>query len=132
MAVFQLRFSIRKEWKNRKLVERLITFPLIGLLHLQIPEPASRWTTMRGFVSHLSWNFIIAKYLKQEVDDRVSVWVGWTYPLWPLCNSRYKDLSVSRDQKVVTLLPIMEKLQPYGLLSKSCFYRPHLITVAPL
>ena len=28
--------------------------------------------------------------------------------LWPLCNWRYKDLSMSRDQKVVTLLTPME------------------------
>ena len=39
---------------------------------------------------------------------------------------------MSRDQKVVTLLPIMEKLLFYGLLSRSCFYHPHLIAVAPL
>ena len=30
MTAFELRFSIKKEFKNKKLVERLITFALIG------------------------------------------------------------------------------------------------------
>ena len=30
-------------------------------------------------------------------------------PLWPLCNWRYKDLSMSCEQKVMALLPPMEK-----------------------
>ena len=76
MAAFELRFSIRKKLKNRKLVERLLTLALTGLLHVQIPEPASWRTTTRAFVCHLSFNSIIAKYLKQEVDDGLSVWIG--------------------------------------------------------
>ena len=49
---------------------------------------------------HLSFlqNFIITKYLKQEVDDNLSVCVD-ECTLCPLYNWRYKDLSVSRDQK---------------------------------
>ena len=35
-----------------------------------------------------------------------------------------------RDQKVMTLLPPDGEV-PYGLLSKSCFYCPNLITVVP-
>ena len=34
---------------------------------------------------------------------------GWTKPLWSLYNWKYKDWSMSRDQKVMTLLPQMEK-----------------------
>ena len=81
MAVLELRFSIRKELK--KLVQRLISFALIRLLlmlHVQIPKPASRSTTSRAFVCHLSLNFIIAKYLKQEVDDGLSVCVDERSP----------------------------------------------------
>ena len=60
-------------------MERLISFAVFGLLHMlhvQIPGPASRSTISRAFVCHLSLNFIIAKYLKQEVDDGLSVCVG--------------------------------------------------------
>ena len=42
VAAVELRFSIRKEFKNGKLVERLISLALIGLLHVQIPEAANR------------------------------------------------------------------------------------------
>ena len=51
---------------------------------------------------HLSslQNFIIKKYLKQQFDNDQA--------LWPLYNWRYKDLSISRDKKVMTLSP-MEK-----------------------
>ena len=46
---------------------------------------------------HLSFlknllNFIITKYLVQEVDD----------DLWPLYDWIYKDLSMSHDQKIMT------------------------------
>ena len=59
---------------------------------------------------HLSFlqNFIITKYLKQEVDDDLSIFVDERSPCG-LFNCRYKDLSVSRDQKVTTLLPPIEK-----------------------
>ena len=50
----------------------------------------------------------ITKYLKQEVNDKLSVWVD-KHSSCGLCNWRYKDLSVSRDQKVIMLLPQMEK-----------------------
>ena len=61
---------------------------------------------------HLSFlqnllNFFITKYLKQ-VDDNLSIWVDKQF-LWLLYNWRYKDLSISHDQKVMTLLPPMEK-----------------------
>ena len=54
---------------------------------------------------HLSFlqnllNFIITKYLKQEVDDDLSICVDERSPCG-LYNWRYKDLSMSRDQKVM-------------------------------
>ena len=91
VAAVELRFSIRKELKNRKLVERLIIFALIGLLHVQVPEPASRWTTTGAFFCHLSLNFIIAKYWKQEVDDGLNVCVDESSPC---------GLSVTGDIKI--------------------------------
>ena len=54
---------------------------------------------------HLSFlqnllNFIITKYLKQEVDDDLSICVDERSPCG-LYNWRYKDLSMSCDQKVM-------------------------------
>ena len=61
---------------------------------------------------HLSFlqnllNFFITKYLKQ-VDDDLSIWVDKRSSCG-LYNWRYKDLSMSRDQKVMALLSLMEK-----------------------
>ena len=75
MAAFELSFSVKKELKKRKLLRRLIFFSFIGLFHVHIQEPASYSTTMRAFATHLFLNFIITKYLKQEVDDDLSVCV---------------------------------------------------------
>ena len=51
---------------------------------------------------HLSFlqnllNFIITKYLKQEVEDNLSICVDKRSP----CNRRYKDLSMPHDLKVM-------------------------------
>ena len=58
------------------------------------------------------WSFlqksIITKYLKQEVDDDHSVCVDQHSPCG-LSYWRYKDLSMLRDQKVMTLLTSIEK-----------------------
>ena len=53
-------------------------------------------------------NFIITKYWKQEVDDDLSICMDERSPCG-LYNWRYKDLSMSHDQKVMMLLPPMEK-----------------------
>ena len=45
-------------------VNEEIAFALINLFHVQIQEPASRSTTTK---------FIIAKYLKQEVNDDLNI-----------------------------------------------------------
>ena len=51
-------------------------------------------------------NFTITKYLKQEVGDNLSVCLDECR----LCGlSLTGDLSMSHDQKVMTLLPPMEK-----------------------
>ena len=42
-------------------------------------------------------NFIITKYLKQEVEDDLSICVDKRSP----CNWRYKDLSMPHDLKVM-------------------------------
>ena len=70
---------------------------------------------------HLSFlqSFIITKYLKQEVHDDLSVCVDERSPSG-LYNWRYKDLSISRDQKVMTLLSTMEK-SPIDLYHKVAF-----------
>ena len=43
---------------------------------------------------------VITNYLKQEVNDDLSVCVN-EVALWPLYNWKYKDLSISCDQKVM-------------------------------
>ena len=58
---------------------------------------------------HLSFlhnllSFIITKYLKQEVNDELSICVD-VHTVWPLNNFRYKNLSMSPDQTLMTLLP---------------------------
>ena len=55
-----------------------------------------------------SADFFITKYLKQKVDDDLSIWVDERSSCG-LYNWRYKDLSMSRDQKVMALLSPMEK-----------------------
>ena len=58
---------------------------------------------------HLSFlqnllNFSTTKYLKQEVDDDLSVYVEECSPCG-LSITGDKDVSMSRDQKVMMLLP---------------------------
>ena len=64
----------------------------------------------QGYLSFLVnlLNFIITKYLKQWVDDNLIVSMNECSPCG-LFNWRYKDLSMSHDQKVMTLLPPMKK-----------------------
>ena len=78
--------SIRKEFLKKKVNDE-IAFGLI--------KPASRSTTTRAFAFLVK--FTIAKYLKQEVDD-LSVRVDEH-------NMRYKNLSMSCNQRIMTLLP---------------------------
>ena len=95
MAAFELCFSIRKEFLKKK-VRGDIAFDLISLFHVQIQEPTGRSTTTSEFV------FLgkFAEFYYHKIFE--------TSP-WPLCNWRYKDLSMSRDQKIMTLLPPIEE-----------------------
>ena len=74
MAIFEVSFSIRKEF-TRKKVSGEIAFVLISLFHVQIQEPASRSTTTTVSLLQNLLSFIITKYLKQEVDADLSVCV---------------------------------------------------------
>ena len=79
-------------------MERLIAFDLNGFLHVQMQEPASRSTTMSAFAFDLILNFIIAKYLKQEFDNDLSI-----------CVNECSPCGLSMSHEVMMLLPIMEK-----------------------
>ena len=78
MVAFELSFNIRKEFFKNVCGE--IAFALISLFHVQ--ESASRSTTAREHLSFLQnlLRFIITKYLKQEVDHELSVWVDESSP----------------------------------------------------
>ena len=61
-------------------------------------------TTTRAFVFLAKFlKFYYHKYLKQEVDDNLSLCVVEHSPCG-LSNWRYKDLQMSSDEKVMTLL----------------------------
>ena len=84
---------------------------------------------------HLSFlqnllNFIITKYLKQEVNENLSVSMDECSPC---------GLSITGDIKIYQRHVINEndvftpnREVPYGLLSRSCFYYPNLVAAAPL
>ena len=76
------------------------------------------------------YNFIITKYLKQEVDDDISVCVDERSPC-DLSITGDKYLSISCDKKGNDVTTLDGEVR-YGLLSRSCFYCVTLITVAPL
>ena len=102
MAAFELCFSIRifkeeRYWRDCR---------WISLFYIQIQEPTSRSTTTRA----LDFLAKFTEFYYHKISETRSWWRpkrlrGWTLPLCLLCNWRYKDLSVSRDQKVMTLLP---------------------------
>ena len=80
-------------------------------------SPVTRSPTKRAFVSLAK--FIIAKYLKQEVDDDLSVCVDEHSPC---------GLSITGDIKIYQCHVIKRYDAttrigevPYGLLSRSCF-----------
>ena len=72
--------------------------------------------------------FIITKYLKQEVDDDLSICMNVRSPCGLSITGDIK-IYQSHNQKVMTLLPPMVS---YQLLSWSSFYCLNLITAAPL
>ena len=95
MAAFELCFSIRKEFLKKK-VSGENAFDLISVFHVQIQQPKSRSTTTIAFV-------FLGKFTEFYYDKIFET------SLLPLYNWRYKDLSMSCDQKVMTLLPPIGK-----------------------
>ena len=76
----QLQWQILVSERNflKKKVNGEIAFTLIILIHAQIQEIASRSTTKRAFF--FLAKFIITKYLKEEVNDNLSVCVDECSP----------------------------------------------------
>ena len=91
----ELCFNIRKEFLKKK-VSGENAFDLINMFHVQIQQPKNRSTTTTTFV------FLgkFAEFYYYKIFET---------SLWPLYNWRYIDLSMSHDQKVMTLLPPIEK-----------------------
>ena len=91
VAAFELYVSIRKEFSKKK-VSGEIAFELISVFHVQIQERTSSSTTTRAiaFLQNLL-NFIVTKYLKQEVHDVLCICVDECGPC---------DLSLTGDIKI--------------------------------
>ena len=88
----------------------MIVFALISLFYVQIQEPASRSATMRAFVFLATF----AKFFYHKIFETRSWWRfihlrGWAKTLWSLYNWRGEDLSMSHDQKIMTLQAQIEK-----------------------
>ena len=76
-------------------METLIAYVLIDLFHVQLQEPANRSTTTRAFICHLYLNFIITKYLKQEVGDDLNVCVDELSPYGPSVTGYIRSINVT-------------------------------------
>ena len=85
---------VQKEFSLNKLVSFMYKYKSLQVCQL----PQEHLSFLQNFL-----NFIITKYLKQEVDDNLSLCVVERSPCG-LSNWRYKDLQMSRDEKVMTLL----------------------------
>ena len=112
VSAFEL-FYYQKEFVKKK-VSGEIAFDVIILFHVQIQEPKLTWIWLYNKIK--IWN----KKFETRSPWRPKRLRGWTYPLWPLYNHRYKDLSMSRDQKVMTLIPPKEKC-PVVLYLRAAF-----------
>ena len=105
VTAVELCFSIRKEFSKRKFSGEF-ALSLISLIHVQIQLPAKRSTTTIAFV-------FLAKFADFFYHKRFEARSQWHLkhlhgPMWHLYNWRYKDLSLSCDEKVITLLTPME------------------------
>ena len=75
LSAFEVSFSIRKKFSKKK-SNGEIAFALISLFHVQIQEPANRSTTMPFLQNFSNYHKIyVTKYLKQEVNDNLSIFV---------------------------------------------------------
>ena len=94
MAAFELCFSVRKEFLKKK-VSGENSFDLISMFHVQIQQPKSMSTTTTAFVFLRKF----AEFYYHKIFET---------SLWALYNWRYKNLSMSCDQKVMVSQPPIE------------------------
>ena len=85
---FWSKFSYQKRFFKKK-VNGEIAFALISLFHVKIYKAASRSTTTRAYVFLVK--FIVADYLKQEVDGDISICIDEPNPI---------SLSITGDIKI--------------------------------
>ena len=108
VAAFKVSFSIRKEFKKKKVSEE-IAITLISLVLVQIQEPASRLIITKEHLSFLQnlLNFIIEKYenLSVCVDERSLCGLSITRVI--------KIYQCHEIKKVMTFLLPMEKCRMY-------------------
>ena len=71
VAAFEVSFSQKKEFKKKKKIVERLPLVFISLFYIQIQKPASRLQHL-PFLKNLL-NFIITKYLKQEVADDLNI-----------------------------------------------------------
>ena len=102
VATFEVSFSTRKQFFKKENKWGYTASALSDLFHVQRQEPASSTTTTRAFV--FLAKLIITKYLKEGVDEDLSVCVDERYPCG-LSIARDIDLSKLCNLKVMTLLP---------------------------
>ena len=105
--------------KKRKIVERVPLLELACFMHKYKNLQAGLLQDNFSFLQNLQ-NFLIMKYLKQEVDVDLIVCMDECSPCG-LYNWRYKYLTVSHNQKVMMLLTAMEKC-PMDLFLLNKFY----------
>ena len=97
MAASEVSLLSEKNFKKKK-VNGQIAFALISLFPVQIQEPASRSTTTREFV--FLAKFMIVKYLKQGVNENLSIFVD---------ERSACDLSITGDIKIYQCCVIKRK-----------------------
>ena len=86
---------VEATFKERKLVERLLLLWLACFIRKYKSLNEGQVLQEHFF----SW---FADFYYHKIFE--TRW-WWHKPLLPLCNWRYKDLSMSHDQKVMTILP---------------------------
>ena len=109
VAAFELSFSIRKEFKKKKSSGEIDCLCINWLVSCTNTRTCKQVNYHGRIYLSFIFEFCYHKIFKARSWWRLKRFRRWTWPLWPLCNWRYKDLSMPRDQMVMTLLPIMEK-----------------------
>ena len=109
VAAFELSFSIRKEFKKKKASREIDCLCFNWLVSCTNTRTCKQVNYHESIYLSLIFEFYYHRTFKTRSQWRVKCLPEWTQPLWSLCNWRYKNLSMSRDQMVMMLLPIMEK-----------------------